>query len=397
MRAIDRSFRPSKFCPMAWRVDQFVVKGEIHNRTPGYVTGLIWLKGLNRPLELKLRGNCYRDLAGAKLVFENPKPTEGDYAGLDVFQSGVVGDMTASKKVKILVDPEEIIGQFAKGKHPYIIGNCLYLEWFSERNGRVLIETTDFEWSVSLPTWTLSETDEVDQRLKNQQAMFDFMNNLSQAIEPENLDEIPVTEEMNEFQWEAYLQKSDARSDMLLELFEKYENDPNCEELVAEAMGWEIDSIEYPKTEAEDWESHSESGLFQEKEDDPEEYLPNHPLISDMLDITSRIFFETESRKLLNDEDSNPWNQLLWHSQMTFSKLIGAMEEVAPGVDPEPGFVIATLKRALHLVHMTISTLEAAKSLQTKHEKWQLDIRQSLFGLRESILDLMQTYRRSGT
>ena len=81
---------------------------------------------------------------------------------------------------------------------------------------------------------------------------------------------------------------------------------------------------------------------------------------------------------------------------MTVSKLIGSLEEVARGVDPEPGFIVATLKRALHFVHMTISTLEAAKSLQTKHENWQLDIRHSLFGVRESILDLMQTYRRSG-
>ena len=56
---------------MAWRLDQHVIKGEIQNRIPGKVTGLIWLKGLNQPVELKLKGNCYRDLAGAKLVFEN--------------------------------------------------------------------------------------------------------------------------------------------------------------------------------------------------------------------------------------------------------------------------------------------------------------------------------------
>jgi len=383
---------------MAWRIDQYVVKGEIHNRAPGEVTGLIWLKGLNRPLELKLKGNCYRDLAGAKLVFENQKPTEGDYSGLDVFQDGVVGDMTASKKVKIPVDTDELIGEHGKDRRsPYVIGNCLYLEWFSERNGRVLIETTDFEWQVSLPSWTLSETDEVDQRLKNQQAMFEFMGNLSQAIEDDNEDDIPATEEMNEFQWEAFLQKSDARSDMLLELFEKYGDDPKCEELVAEAMGWEIENVDYPDVEPDEWEAQTEDSLFQEGEGDPEEYLPNHPLISEMMDITSRIFFETESRKLLNDEDSNPWNQLLWHSQMTVSKLIGALEEVASGVDPEPGFVVATLKRSLHLLHLTISTLEAARSLQTKHENWQLEIRRSLFRVRETILDLMQTYRRNGT
>ena len=113
MRAIDRPFRPSRFHPMAWRIDQFVVKGEIHNRTPGYVTGLVWLRGLNRPLELKLRGNCYRDLAGTKLVFENPEPIEGDYAGW-MFPGWSGGDMTASKKVKILID-QETAGQFDKG------------------------------------------------------------------------------------------------------------------------------------------------------------------------------------------------------------------------------------------------------------------------------------------
>jgi len=376
---------------MAWRLDQHVIKGEIQNRIPGTVSGLIWLKGLNQPVELKLKGNCYRDLAGAKLVFENPEPEEGNFTGLDICQEGVVGDITASKKVKIPIDPETAIGEFVDGKIPYVIGNCLYLEWFSERNGRVLIETTDYKWTVTLPQWSLSENEEIEQRLRNQQAMFDFMDNLANAIEPED-DPLPSSGEMNEFQWEAYLQKSDARSDMLMELFEKYGDDPKCEELVAEAMGWEIESIDYPDEEDELWD---EDGLLNEEKPSPDEYLPNHPLISEMMDVTSRIFFETESRKLLNEESSNPWNQLLWHSQLTVSKLIGALEEVAEGVDPEPGFVVATLKRALHLIHMTISTLEAASSLQEEKESWQVDIRKALFSLRESILNLMQEYRQN--
>ena len=376
---------------MAWRLDQHVIKGEIQNRIPGKVTGLIWLKGLNQPVELKLKGNCYRDLAGAKLVFENPESTEGNYTGLDICQEGVVGDITASKKVKIPVDPETAIGEFVDGKIPYVIGNCLYLEWFSERNGRVLIETTDYKWTVTLPQWSLSENEEIEQRLRNQQAMFDFMDNLANAIEPED-DPLPSSGEMNEFQWEAYLQKSDARSDMLMELFEKYGDDPKCEELVAEAMGWEIESIDYPDEQDELWD---EDGLLNEGKSSPNEYLPNHPLISEMMDVTSRIFFETESRKLLNEESSNPWNQLLWHSQLTVSKLIGALEEVAEGVDPEPGFVVATLKRALHLIHMTISTLEAASSLKEEKESWQVDIRKALFSMRESTLNLMQEYRKN--
>ena len=171
---------------MAWRVDRYVIKGEIQNQIPGKVTGLIWLKGLNKPLELKLAGNCYRDLAGARLVFENPHPEEGDYTGLDIFQHGLVGDITASKKVKILVDPGVPTDTFTPSGLPYVMGNCLYLEWFSETNGRVLIETTDFKWTVTLPNWNLSESEESEQRLKNQQAMFEFMEKLVNVIEPDD-------------------------------------------------------------------------------------------------------------------------------------------------------------------------------------------------------------------
>jgi len=237
---------------MAWRIERYVVKGEIQNKEPGIVTGRIWLKGLNQPLELSLTGNCYRDLAGARIIFKNPGPVEGDYTGLDVFQDGVVGDMTASKKVKVPIDPEEDADE--NGSPSFRIGNCLYLEWFSDSNGRVLVETTDYKWRVSLPKWSLSERQESEQREANQQAMFDFMNQLSEMLEPEAEPE-PPEGEMNEFQWEAYLQKTDARSDMLLELFEKYEDAPNCEDIIAEAMGWEIESIEYEDIEdTDEWD-----------------------------------------------------------------------------------------------------------------------------------------------
>ena len=60
------------------------------------------------PLVLSLDGDCWRDLAGTKLVFENPNPRAGsDSEALDVDQSGVIGDMTASRKCKIQTVGEE--------------------------------------------------------------------------------------------------------------------------------------------------------------------------------------------------------------------------------------------------------------------------------------------------
>ena len=50
----------------------------------------------------------------------------------------------------------------------------------------------------------------------------------------------------------------------------------NLQEIIAKAMGWEIESMEVTEEFIEDWD------LDQKKsEDDPDsEYLPNHPLIS---------------------------------------------------------------------------------------------------------------------
>lgn len=376
---------------MAWRIDKYVVRGLIQNIVPGRVVGTVWLKGLNQPIELNLKGNCYRDLAGARLEFRNADAVEGDYAGFDIFQEGTVGDMTASKKVKTEPDFDEDYDVESEEQPPFSLANCLYLEWFSESNGRVLIESVDYTWKVSLPKWTLSEDAEKVQQEANKQAMFNFMDELARALDPAERREEPLDEDMDEFQWEAYLQKTDARSDMLLELFEKYENAPDCEEIIAEAMGWEIDSMEVTEEFFDDWEAENEM----EKLNPDFEYLPNHPLIISMMDITSNLYDEADSRKLLSDDSSNPWNQLIWHGQMTVSKLIAALEQVSEGVETESGFVVAALKRALHLLHLTIATMEACTSLKPHDHKWTTDVRKELFALRESIIDLMHSYRQN--
>ena len=85
---------------MAWRIEQAVVRGEIDNTVEGLTTGRIWLAGCEAPLELKLEGDCWRDLAGTRLEFVNPNPEPcAETCGLAVNQTGVVGDMTADALV----------------------------------------------------------------------------------------------------------------------------------------------------------------------------------------------------------------------------------------------------------------------------------------------------------
>ena len=208
---------------MAWRIGESVLRGEVDNRTRDQVTGRIWFAGQPEPVVLELTGNCWRDLAGRRLEFTNPHPEPRDLGNFASVQKGKVGDITASRKVKVPEIPLDQIGAYyaAKKPWPWHWGNSLYLEWFSERNGRVVIETTDFELKiVGEPTWEMSETEEEAQRRANAGAMGGFMDRLGEAVareqargeEPPERDERPQTEEEAE--------QMQARSDRLAERIE---------------------------------------------------------------------------------------------------------------------------------------------------------------------------------
>jgi hypothetical protein len=111
----------------AWRPYQHVIGGELDNTIPGRVTGWISFVGIEEPVTFDLAGNFHRDIRGAKIQLNNPnpvQPTDEIRAYMKNFahhQTGVVGDITAG------LEPQDY------GEHPYI-------EWYSDENGRVVLE-----------------------------------------------------------------------------------------------------------------------------------------------------------------------------------------------------------------------------------------------------------------
>ena len=173
---------------MAWRIDDKVERGEIDSRTRGRVTGRIWFAGRKQAVVLELAGNPWRDLAGHILRFSNPQPQAGDLAGLADVQTGVVGDITASRKVKVPeVSMEELMKLDAASQaFPWHWGNSLYLEWFSQRNGRVVIESATYQLElVPAAAWSMSVAEEAAQRAANAAAMSEFMGRLGAGGERE--------------------------------------------------------------------------------------------------------------------------------------------------------------------------------------------------------------------
>lgn len=191
---------------MAWRIDEQVVRGEIDNRKKGCVTGCIWLYGRDEPVVLNLNGNCLPDLAGCQLTFTNPKAKAGDLEGFATVQNGSCGDMTASRKNKI---PETSINEldlsYPEKPILYHWGNVLFLEWYSELNGRVVIESADYNYKMTLPQWCLSAEEAAQQETNNLRAMTDFMETLNAMmdngeyiIEPVDMVEDDTSAEVRE-------------------------------------------------------------------------------------------------------------------------------------------------------------------------------------------------------
>ena len=112
---------------MAWRPKNNLIEGELDNTTLGRVTGWIRFTGLDAPAILDLRGDFHRDIRGARLRLAprngpHPDSAEGIYMqGFELLQTGDAGDITA-------------------GRAPYDYDRYPYIEWYSEENGRVVIE-----------------------------------------------------------------------------------------------------------------------------------------------------------------------------------------------------------------------------------------------------------------
>lgn len=140
---------------MTWHIADYIERGEIENRERDTVTGRIWLRGLDEPIELDLVGNALDDVAGRCLRFQNPFPEEvtDEHRPLAGKQQGTVGKLTAAQKIRVwdIPFPDPNDAAMLQDPRNFHWANGLYLEWHCTRNGRILIESTEFELAITAP------------------------------------------------------------------------------------------------------------------------------------------------------------------------------------------------------------------------------------------------------
>ena len=390
---------------MAWRIDESVIRGEIDNRTCGRVTGRIWFEGVTAPVELDLAGNAWRDLAGRKLEFVNPvavKPpllTSTD-AGFGLQQQGVIGDCTASRRVKVPeVSMNELMERYRQRKpFPWHWGNSLYLEWFSAVNGRVVIESASFLLTVSSDiTWDMTPEEEVTQRKKNSEAMTGFMQQLGEAVAGDDsgaqFEATAWNEGAPQSEAEAGTMQRDSErlSDRIRARLRSEGPEADYAKIMEEELSRRArERGEKPLTPEDEaararWiEEMNRAAAEAAAHPDPEieeEIRQQHPLADRMFKLSLRLMKEPEARGWVPHDavEEHPLIELGSSAMKVGAKLAGALNgrEWPPTIDLCAG-VMVRLKRAREFLEDTLRAGEACAEEGLAEERWLAAVRGEL-------------------
>ncbi len=190
----------------------------------------------------------------------------------------------------------------------------------------------------------------------------------------------------DEYEWERFLQQQDQKTEKYMELLEKYLDDPNRDQIIAQEMGWT------QLLEGKDWTQEVDALLDEETT----EVAPGPPMDSfEEHSLYRAAFALTVWIDQMFDRDASLQNEpsavkLATHAALASAKLAAALS--GEDVD-EIGMTIAYLKRALKAI--TLSLDGAAALLREKRisPSQHAVLVQRLFQVRDGIITLTGEYR----
>jgi hypothetical protein len=315
---------------------------------------------------------------------------------------------------------------------PFEWRNSLYIEWFSEENGRVVIETTDFETQVTEFTWQMDEAEEQAQQFANLNAMRNWLATIIKRPEmkdDDDDDEAPLSEDA----WEESLKLSDRVSEAHMEAMDKYGEDDDDETKVAFVMGWdhmlgmmadaqenesrasqaiEEESFEdehETDEEGEEWKEDVEDLLNDDEDDfddgfdeEPARERERHPLLKRSRELVLRVLrdLRDDDRDDAVDADEandSPLGRFIGNTLNIGGKLAGALGSRRFAQGDEAGYTLAILKRCLNWANEALAGLNSLMADSRWEDKHPLfsEFKRELHAIRDGITDLRQEIRRA--
>ena len=356
---------------MAWHIGEFVLRGEIDNRVRGKVTGRLWLTSHPEPLLLDLTGNAGRDLAGRCWQFVNLHPRPGQLEMLGPSLTGVLGECTATRKVKVPeVPPREARPGVGAPVLRWHWRNGVFIEWFCPRNGRVVLASTDYQLGMlSDAAWTMTEAESAAQQ---------------RAVKAAQLRAVESSESI----WLALTRKPPG-------------GPPRLIDRIHERLSREGPQADFERIVEEEIALRRRERLSRPPAPLPlpvtQPQNPDHPLVARAHALALRLLEEPSSRGWLTDELS-PEHPMADQVASTMKAAI----KLAGGLNGHPGIIRPEeCAAALHWVRQAFEFLEDAlcAAEDCSRQKladavWQIGVRVELTDLAQETAALIEELER---
>jgi hypothetical protein len=191
----------------------------------------------------------------------------------------------------------------------------------------------------------------------------------------------------DEYDWERFLQQQDSKTERYMELFEKYIDDPNRDQIIAQEMGW-THLVDQPAEEIEEIEFEPDFEVEEEGEEESQEVFESHPLYQSAFSLTvwiDQLFDEVPSVA------SSPLGvKLASHVAVASAKLAAALSDHET---EEIGMTIAYLKRALRAISTAVEAATQMSHDGSLKSRQFEELYERLFQVRDSIIVMMGDLR----
>lgn len=194
----------------------------------------------------------------------------------------------------------------------------------------------------------------------------------------------------DEYQWERFLQQQDQKTEQYFALFEKYQDHPDRDEIIAREMGW--NQSEDEEEETPDWLEVTDEDLDDAAEEEEEaelEELQGSEVYMQSMELNRRVFTMVEERDALKDHPVAV--ELATRVAICGAKLAAAL----CGDDlSEVGMTIAYLKRSLKAANDALGAAARLRQAALIDAEDLTSVNELLFPIRERIVDMMGEYRQ---
>jgi len=197
----------------------------------------------------------------------------------------------------------------------------------------------------------------------------------------------------DEYQWERFLQQQDRKTEQYFQLFEKYQDHPERDEIIAREMGWNHSDDDDDEEES-DWlstaEDEEEDAEDEDSDEDEAEFeeLQQSEVYMQSMELNRRVFTMVEERETLKDHPVAV--ELATRVAICGAKLAAAL----CGDDfSEVGMTIAYLKRSLKAANDALGAASRLRYAGLIDDNDLGQVNELLFPIRERVVDMMGEFR----